>query len=111
MGYLDKMHKRARNEKIIKEIMNSYEYKQAQKKDLEQAGMRAYCNFCLMACDFLELRHGYKKNGLNKFLAFALERMKYLSDENEKYYEEMNDYFKKTFDVDVLQEMGMRVVN
>lgn len=44
-------------------------------------------------------------------MAFALERMKYLSDENEKYYEEMNDYFKKTFGVDVLQEMGMRVVN
>ena len=111
MGYLDKMHRKAKNEKIIKEILNSHEYKQAQKKDLEQAGMRAYCNFCLMACDFLELRHGYGKNGLNRFLKFAVERMAYLAEENEKYYEEMNEYFKNTFGVDVLQEMGMEVVN
>ena len=111
MGYLDKMHKRAKMDRMVREIMNSTEYKQAVKKDQERAGVRAYCNFCMMACDFLELRHNYGSRGLRKFLEFALGRMRYLADENEDYYQEMNEYFVEKFSVNVFDIMGMKVVD
>lgn len=109
MGSLAKMHKKAQIDKMIHEIMNSPKYRAAVKKDQEQAAMRAYCNFCLLACDFLELRHNYGHNGLNKFLQFARERLYYISEDNEKYYEEMNQYFVDKFKVDVFDILGIEI--
>jgi hypothetical protein len=109
MGYLDKMHKKAQIDKTIREIMNSPKYRQAVKKDQEQAAMRAYCNFCLMACDFLELRHNYGSRGLRNFLEFAVKRLHYIADDNDKYYEEMNQYFVDKFKVNVFDCMGIDI--
>lgn len=111
MGYLDKMHKRAQADKMIREIMRSREYKEAVKKDRAQDAMRAYCNFCLMACDFLELRHNYGKQGLTRFLEFAVKRMHYLAEDNENYYSEMNQYFIDKFGVNVFEMMGVEIVD
>lgn len=111
MGYLDKAHKKIQRDRMIREIMSSHEYKQAVKKDQEQAGVRAYCNFCMMACDFLELRHNYGSRGLRRFLEFAVSRMHYLADDNENYYQEMNEYFVDKFNVDVFDIMGMKVAD
>ena len=103
-------HKRAYIHKMIKEIMNSHEYKQAVKKDQEQAAMRAYCNFCLMACDYLEEHENYGSKRLQRFLEFAVKRMHYLADDNENYYQEMNEYFIKRFGVNVFESMGVEIV-
>lgn len=108
MAYTSKFEKRARTEKIIKEIMNSESYKQARKKDQEQAALQAYMFFCVISCDFLELKHGYKKNGLIKFLKFASQRLKYV-EENEYYFLEMVDMFKEEMDLDVLELLGMKI--
>ena len=111
MGYLDKIHRKAQMDRMVREMMNSKEYREAAKKDQQQAAMRAYCNFCMMACDWLELKHNYGHGRLIKFLEFALSRMKYLADDNENYYQEMNEYYKKQFKVDVFDIMGMKVVD
>ena len=121
MGYLDKMHKKAQRDKMIREIMNSHEYKMAQKKDRErereererereQDALCAYCNFCLMACEFLKLKHNYGHKRLHDFLKFALEKLQYIGGENEKYYEEMNQYFIDKYKVDVFEIMGIKIV-
>lgn len=109
MGSLAKMHKKAQIDKIIRDIMKSPQYRAAVKKDREQAAMRAYCNFCLMACDFLELRHNYGHKGLNNFLEFARKRLYYISEDNEKYYEEMNQYFTEKFKVNVFDILGIEI--
>lgn len=108
MAYTSKFEKRARTQKIINEIMNSSAYQEARKKDQEQAALQAYMSFCIIACDFLELTHRYKKNGLIKFLKFASQRLKYV-EENENYFVEMNDMYKDEFGLDVLELLGMRI--
>ncbi|WP_405322210.1 hypothetical protein [Frisingicoccus sp.] len=109
MGYLDKMHKRAKINKLIKEVMNSYEYKEAMKKENEQQALRAYCNFILMACDYLELKHNYGQKGLNNFLKFANERLHYIADDNDRYFDEMNQYFVDKFKVNVLETFNLAI--
>lgn len=110
MGYLDKIHKKAQMDKIVKDIMKSPQYRQAVKKDQEQAAMRAYCNFCLIACDYLEEHENYGSKRLRRFLEFAVKRMHYLADDNENYYQEMNGYFIKRFGVNVFESMGVEIV-
>ena len=109
MGSLAKMHKKAQIDKMIQEIMSSPKYRAAVKKDQEQAAMRAYCNFCMMACDFLELRHNYGHKGFHNFLKFAKGRLQYIGEENEKYYEEMNQYFIDKHQTDVFGYMGLKI--
>lgn len=108
MAYTSKMEKRAKTQKIINEIMKSSAYQQARKKDMEQAALQAYMSFCLIACDFLELTHRYKKNGLIKFLKFASQRLKYVEG-NENYFIEMNDMYRDELGLDVLELLGMRI--
>ena len=108
MGYLDKMHKKIKMEKMIEQAMNSTKYKEARKKDMEQAALNAYMSFCLIACDYLQLKHGYKKNGLITFLKFASKRLKYV-EEDDSYFVSMNDYFRDELGLDVLDMLGMKI--
>ena len=108
MGYLDKIHKKIQMEKMIEQAMNSPKYKEAKKKEQEQAALQAYMSFCIVACDFLELSHRYKKRGLMKFLIFASKRLKYV-EENENYFIEMNEHFKEEYELDVLELLGMKI--
>jgi hypothetical protein len=107
MGYTKRFQKRAQAEKVTREIMSSAAYREARKKDMEQAALHAYWSFCIVTCDFLELRHRYKKRGLMKFLKFASQRLKYV-EENENYFFEMNEMYKDEMDLDVLGLLGMR---
>lgn len=108
MAYTSKYEKRARTQKIIHEIMTSSAYQEARKKDMEQAALQAYMSFCIVACDYLELTHRYKKNGLIKFLKFASKRLKYV-EENENYFIEMNEMYRDELGLDVLEFLGMRI--
>lgn len=111
MGYYDKQRKKAEIRKMVKQIMNSHEYKEAVKKDQQQAAMRAYCNFVLMSCDYLEQKHNYGKKGLEHFLEFAMKRLNYITEDNEKYYQEMNQYFIDTYKIDVLGCLGVQIID
>lgn len=108
MGYLSKMQKQAQIHKMIQTAMNTPQYKEARRKDMEQAALQAYMSFCIIACDYLELTHRYKKNGLMKFLAFASKRLKYV-EENESYFVEMNDMFRDEMGLDVLAVLGLKI--
>ncbi|MBR5004607.1 MAG: hypothetical protein IKY14_04020 [Erysipelotrichaceae bacterium] len=108
MASRNKMFERARNEKIINEIMNSDTYKQARKKEMEQAMLRGYIAFALQGCDFLELKHRYGKNGFKNFCDFLLNRVQYII-ENEDYFIEMNQMFIEEHEFDVLEYLGFKI--
>lgn len=104
MGWADKALKKAKQDKIIQEIMNSKAYKEEKKKDQ----LQTFSLLCFVACDFLEEHHRYGKNGLLKFLEFANSRMQYISQDNEKYIDDMNDYFLDRYGFDVLAGLGLK---
>ena len=108
MGYTKRFQKRARAEKVTNEIMSSAAYREARKKEMEQAALQAYMAFCIISCDFLALKHRYKKNGLTKFLKFAAKRVNSV-EENENYFIEMNEMYKDKMGLDVFDLLGMQI--
>lgn len=108
MGWAEKALERHKTKKQIEEIMNSPEYKELQRKQDEQAVLQALGRFCCIACDFLELKHNYKGNGLKNFLAFVLKRMCY-TGEDEKYFLDYCEYVKEEYKVDILGELGLEI--
>ena len=105
MSYLDKVHKKAQAEKMIAQIMSSQQYKEAKR----QENLQTFALLCLVTCDFLELNHRYKTNGLLKWLRFAEKRMKYIAEDDEGYCEAMNDYIRDAHGIDVLASLGVKI--
>lgn len=108
MGWVDKAHKKAKVDKMVETVMNSPKYKEALKKDMEQAALQGLRRFCFLACEFLELRHGYKHNGLEGFLDWTRCRVQEIG-EDETYFEDAEKYYKEYHNLDVLKELGMRI--
>ena len=94
---------------MANDIINSKKYQDAKKKDMEQASLNAYCKFCLVACDYLQIKHSYKANGIKGFLKYASEVMQYTL-EYEKYFEDMNQVMIDECGIDVLETLGMNIV-
>ena len=89
---------------MIQNIMKTQAYKAEKKKDQ----MQTFSLLCFVACDFLEEHHRYGKKGLLKFLDFANRRMQYISQDNEKYIDDMNDYFVDKYGFDILAGLGLK---
>ena len=106
---LAKMHARAAKERQVNEIINSPAFKAEMRKYEVQARMKAYAEFLHISCDFLELRHNYGKRGFSKFLKFAKDRLLYSVDDNPKYYSDMADWFRDTFNTDIFEVFGFDV--
>lgn len=105
MSWYDKQIKKQQAEKMAKELMNTKEYKDAQKQDR----LHSFALLCLTACDYLELKEGYRKKRILNFLQFMSGRMKYIADDNPDYCLEMNDYFKDEYGIDVLGTLGVKL--
>lgn len=106
MGYLDKMRQREAKRKLAEEVMNTPEFKEAMRQQEERAVLNALARFTYMMCGFLETRHGYKKDGLKKFLAFVMVNLQ-CTDDNAMFFKEYDEYFKDEYGLDVLAELGL----
>lgn len=106
MTWADKQLKKHRARKQVEEILNSPEFKKyEQERDL-QAVLDALGSFTFMACGYLEIKHGYKKEGLKKFLSYmrgCIESM----DKDEEFLIATEKYFKEEVKLDVLKELGL----
>lgn len=109
MSWADKELKKHKIRKMVDEAMKTEKYKKARDEDNRQAVIRAYCRFCLIACDYLQIKHNYKKNGIINFLKYASEVIDYTSEEDEKYFEDMNQVMIDECGVDVLETIGIEV--
>lgn len=113
MGYPNKMLKKAQRQKeinsLINDVMKDSRYIQAQKKSEEQAALRAYARFCMMACDYLQLKHNYGRKGILRFLQFCEKRLDYTVEEDGKYFDDMNAMFISELGIDVLATLGYEI--
>lgn len=108
MGWREKSLKRHKAEQMAKEIISSKKYQEARKADMEQAALDAYCRFCLVACDYLQMNFNCKRNGIMKFLKCASDVIQYTTGDD-KYFEDMNTVMIDECGVDVMAELGVRV--
>ena len=96
--------------KQIEEVMNSPQYQEARKIDRQQAALQALCRFCFLTCEYLELKHGYKTNGLETFLKFAKTRIVEIGNEGEEdAFESDNKYYIDNYNLDVMGYLGLEI--
>lgn len=108
MSWASKAHKKHQIHKMVEQALNSKEYQDARKEDMQQATLQALCRLCFVACEYLEMKHGYKEKGLHSFLAFAKGRIVEIG-EDDKYFIDVAEYYKETYNLDVLDVLGMRL--
>ena len=106
MGWADKAHKKIKAEKMAMEIMNSPRYREARKQDMQQATMRALVTFVFIGLVYLEMTFRCKRKGLMKFLDFVRGVVIDFKDDD-KWLEASNEYYKETYDIDVMDYFGM----
>lgn len=107
-NWVDKELQKHKIRKMVEEAMNTPEFKEMQRQNEEKAVLNALGRFTFMMCEYLETRHGYKANGLKKFLKFVLGCLDYTGD-NELYFKDCHDYFLEEYGVDVLGELGLGI--
>lgn len=99
-----KMHKQ------VEEVLRSPEYREIQRKIEAQNISVAIGKIAFISCEFLENNHGYKKQGLKKFLKYLLDCLEY-TNEDEDFFLTHDKYYKEMMDLDVLAELGMALEN
>lgn len=98
--------RRAKVEKLTKEILNSQEYKKRRAQDDEQYLMRAFASFALISADYLYRQFNCKAAGIRKFIDFVKPSMGYVKDDPD-YFRLMNEAFVDEIGLDVMKELGM----
>lgn len=106
MGYFEKARKKQATAKLAQEVMNTAEFRKAMKVQEEQAVLNALGRFTFMMCGFLETRHGYKKAGLEKFLAFVKTSLE-CTEDDAMFFKDYENYYKEEMDLDVLEHLGL----
>lgn len=106
MGLADKALQKYQMKKMIEQAMSSPQYQEAKKKDQEQAVLQAFRRLCFLGCEYLEFKHGYKHDGLEKFLKMMVARMAEIG-EDETYFKDAENYYKDTYNLDVMKVLGL----
>ncbi len=106
MGSLAKQRKRYEAEKMAKKVMDAPAFKEAMRQQEERAVLNALARFTFIMCGFLETRHGYKKEGLKKFLQFVGTSLDE-TENNDDFFIGYDQYYKSEYGLDVLGELGL----
>lgn len=104
------MLRRAKVEKLTKEILNSPEYKKRRAQDDEQYLLRAFACFALISCDYLYRQFNCKAAGIQRFINFLKPSMEYVKGDPE-YFRLLNRAFVDEIGLDVMRELGMEFEN
>lgn len=100
MGWADKAVKKYKTDKMIQELVSSPEYQAAKMRDRENDVLNAFCEFCFVMCEYLEIKHRYKHDGLLRFLEFAKAKT---HEMDEDYFVDMAQTYKDKYNLDILQ--------
>lgn len=109
MSWVDKAHKKNKMHKMIDEAMKSEKYQKARKADIEQAALKGLARFIFIALLYLEMVFRCKKKAFLKFLDFVKKTLEEIGEDPE-FLKASNEYFKKTYELDVMDCLGMAFV-
>lgn len=102
MGWVDKQHKKAKIHNLVEQAMKDPQFQEAQNKQTEDAIREAFDCFLLISADYLHRHHSYGKKRLLRFLAFAVEQMRYIPDDPD-YFRLLNDALAEETGVNILE--------
>lgn len=102
MSWAEKELKKAKLKKKIDEVMKSPEYKQREKEQ----NLGVFLTYCIISVDYLFRHENYGPRRVKRFLDFVKQQMKYVADDDEYNFRELNDELEKDTGVNVMAYMG-----
>lgn len=108
MSWVDKAHRRNKVARDVDRVLKDKRFIEANNRREEQAVLQAMCWLAFIGCEYLEMKHRYKKNGLIKFLEFVRGRMEEIG-EDEQYFKDVVEYYKDSYDLDVATTLGVKI--
>lgn len=108
VSWVDKAHRRNKVARDVEKVLKDKRFIEANNRREEQAVLQSMCWMAFIGCEYLEMQHRYKKNGMEKFLKFLKGRMEEIG-EDEQYFKDVIEYYKSTYDLDVAAIMGVKI--
>ena len=105
---MDKLRKKEEERRTVEKIIKNPAFQSFIRKRQEEAVINAMARFTFMSCGFLETRHGYKTEGLKRFLAFVKTSIS-CTEDDEHFFLEYANYYKEEYGLDVLGELGLAI--
>jgi hypothetical protein len=109
MSWASKQLEKDKLHKMIKQAMNSPEYKKARDYDLQQATLRALTRFSFITLLYLEMNFRCGRKAFIKFLDFVLATVDEVGDDF-LFIEDSNKYYKEKHQLDVMEYLGMALI-
>lgn len=108
MSWVDKAHKKNNVHKMIERAMNTPEYKEARRKDMEQATLQALARFSFIGLMYLEVFFRCKRKGMMRFLDYVKNNVIDIGND-EEFLEISRQYFNEKYDLDVMHYLGLEL--
>lgn len=108
MNWAKKELEKHKIQKMIKQAMNTTEYKEARNQDMVQATLRAFVRFSFITLIYLEMNFRCKSQGFVKFLEFAKKTVDEIGND-EDFIDDSNKYFKEKYNLDVMEYLGLKL--
>lgn len=108
MGWREKELQKHKMRKMIEQIMNMPEYKEAKRKDEEQSVLRAMVNIAFITCVYLEMKYRCKKNGLENYLNFLKDIMEEVGID-EDWFVDADAHFRKEYNLNAYELLGVAI--
>lgn len=109
MNWVDKARRKAKIERLTKEVLNDPRYKKQRQEENREFLLKAYACLCLTTADYLFRNFGCREAGTKKFLDFAKQQEKYM-EQDVDWLNALNEAMKDDVGFDVLEYMGMQAV-
>lgn len=102
MNWVSKAHSENKVNNLIKQAMKDPEIQEAQKKQIDEARVKAFDCFLLISIDYLHRHCGYGKKRLLKYMGFVAEQIKYIPDDPD-YFKLLNEALKEETGINILE--------
>lgn len=102
MNWVSKAHRENKVNNLIKQAMKDPEIQEAQKKQIDEARVKAFDCFLLISIDYLHRHCGYGKKRLLKYMGFVAEQIKYIPDDPD-YFKLLNEALKEETGINILE--------
>lgn len=107
MSWADRELKKHRMRKEVERAMNTAEYRKIRNQEREEDTYFAMGQLSYYTMEYLEMKHGYKHNGLMNWLQFLRDRIGETVDDP-SYLSDVEVYYREKYDVEISKVLGFR---